>query len=135
MEDTSEVVESPRKKQPRIITVYGNHKEEVDRVAFYETDEAHPDGEAYVVHDGQPYQVAETKAVKRALGEGRLTTEKVNWNSKINAPRRTREASTLRAATEQEEKAAGLTSRTEKDTAQVPTALPAGIRKGGTPGR
>lgn len=86
--EQEEVVEAPRKRAPKIITVYGANKKEVDRVAFFEVNDFHPEGEAYVVNDGVGVEVAETPAVKRAIAEGRLTTERVNWNSKINTPKR-----------------------------------------------
>lgn len=42
------------------------------RVVLWEKNAAHPHGEIYVVGDGQSFEVAETAAVKRLLGEGVL---------------------------------------------------------------
>jgi hypothetical protein len=136
LQDDDEVVETPKKRQPRIITVYGANKKERDRVAFFETNEFHPEGEAYVVNDGRPVQVAETAAVKRALGEGRLTTERVNWNSLIDQRLKSKATAKpsvppLRNATEGEEDAAGLVTPVEKETAKVPDVSP--LRRGGKP--
>lgn len=54
----------------KVITVRGagdDHK-----VVLWERDPAHPKGEVFVVNDGTEYQVAETKAVKRLIGQERL---------------------------------------------------------------
>lgn len=137
--EPEEVVPAPRKKQPKMITVYGARKQERDRVAFFEVNDFHPDGEAYVVNDGQPVQVAETPAVKRALAEQRLTTEKVSWASLINTPKRgsslgrAAAAPPLREATKAEEEAAKLQTPTEHQTAQVPQTEGV-LRRGGRPG-
>lgn len=103
-----------------MITVYGAGKD--NRVALWDRDEQHPDGEVFVVNDGKAYEVAETAAVKRALSDGRLTTERVNWNSgpqrsRVGRPRK--EVAELRPATDAEEDKAGLTGFVEKDTAMV----------------
>jgi hypothetical protein len=52
------------------------------KVVLWDKHPDHPeDGEAFVVNDGIPREVAETAAVKRGIAEGRLTTD-VNWDSK-----------------------------------------------------
>jgi hypothetical protein len=71
-----------------------------------------------VVGDGKSYTVAETAAVKRLIGEGRL----VQGSAKVEAKAETKnDVPPLRNATEEEEDAAGLKTETEKETAKVPT--------------
>lgn len=94
------------KKSVRTISVKGSSKDR--RVALWERNAAHPNGEAFVVNDGKSYQVAETAAVKRLMGEGAL----VEGSAEDVPP--------LRDATESEEDAAGLTTKTEKETARTP---------------
>lgn len=95
-----------------MITVYGTSNN--NRVALWDRDDEHPDGEVMVVNDGKAYEVAETAAVKRAISEGRLTT---------TAPRKPRgyggRPPGLRKATDAEEDRAGLTGFVEKETAVV----------------
>lgn len=43
------------------------------RVVLWEKSPAHPRGEAFVANNGKAVTVAETAAIKRLLGEGRLT--------------------------------------------------------------
>lgn len=121
-------------KKLKMITVMGKFvKGEPDnRVAFWERDIAHPDGEAFVVNDGKTYEVAETAGVKAQLGAGMLVTgeemetQRVNWNSRLEErtppPARRPGAPELRPATEEEEAAARppLRGETEKRTARVP---------------
>lgn len=93
-------------KKVRTINVKGNSKD--NRVALWEKNEAHPNGEIFVVNDGKNYQVAETAAVKRLLGEGSLVEGEAG------------DAPPLRKATDQEEDAAGLQTPVEKETARTP---------------
>lgn len=43
-----------------------------NRVILFERDAAHPNGEVFVVNNGRSFEVAETKAIKRLIGEERL---------------------------------------------------------------
>lgn len=72
-----------------IITVKG--KGDDNRVALWERDEAHPDGEAFVVNDGKSYRVAETGMVKRLLGEGTLVKGGATAFATEGEPRRVTE--------------------------------------------
>jgi hypothetical protein len=95
-------------------------KESKNKVILWERHEEHPDGEVMVVNDGHSYLVAETKDIKRLMGEGALVagTERVNWNSSVEENRnRGGRPRKLRPATEAEEDAAGLETPTEKKTA------------------
>lgn len=97
------------------------------KVAFFEKDVRHPGGEAFVYGNGAIVEVAETAAVKRAIGDGSLTKD---VDESLVPQEKT--APALRNATESEEDAAGLTTDTEKETAKVPTSE-GGIRRGGRP--
>lgn len=43
-----------------------------NKVILWERDPKHPNGEIFVVNDGETYKVAETPDVKRRIGDGRL---------------------------------------------------------------
>ena len=97
-----------------------------NKVLLWERHPDHPEGEALVVNDGKAYQVAETKEVKRLIGEGVL--ERVNWNSrevpknKGGRPKRNGGVPELRPATDQEEENAEPPVRgfPDEDTSRVP---------------
>lgn len=78
----------------KLIQVMGKGND--NKVAFWERHIDHWNGEAFVSNDGLVYEVAETPAVKAALGEGRLVTGgdmrtfRVGWNSKVSGPVKTK---------------------------------------------
>lgn len=139
-------------KKLRQIRVKGTGKPD-NKVILYERHKDHPlpfgdehandeVGEVFIVNDGRVYTVAETKEVKRLLGEDKLTTElngnEVDVESTRSSFRQAtgeelRSVPALRSATDQEEDAAKppLTGKVEKDTAKVPVT--GGIQKGGRP--
>ena len=65
------------KEKPNIIHVRSTLSDR--RVLHWERDEAHPTGEIFIVNNGKVFEVAETAAIKRLLGEEKI--QRVNWNS------------------------------------------------------
>jgi hypothetical protein len=112
---------SDEQKTVKTLQVQGAGRD--SKVAFWEKNELHPEGEVFITNNGQAVEVAETPAVKRAIAEGRITTEINNWNTKKKTT-----ATTLRPATEEEEDAAGLTTDVEKKTAVVAEPIRRGAR-------
>lgn len=121
------------------VLLFERHKDH-PRPFGHENDEA---GEIFVVNDGRVYTVAETPAIKRLIGEEKLTIElkgdevdvegeRAAFNA-AKADRTGKVAPKLRPATDEEEDNAEppLTGSVEKDTAVVTT--PNGIRRGGRP--
>lgn len=53
-----------------LVTVKAKRKD--GRVAFFEKDDAHPKGQAFVYGNGKAVEVERTAAVEEALGDGRL---------------------------------------------------------------
>lgn len=107
------------KKELKTVRVQATNSDK--KVAFYEKDERHPGGQAFVYGNGAIHEVVETTGVKKAIGEGFLTKD-------VDESR----VPPLREATESEEDAAGLETDTEKETAKVPVSE-GGIRRGGRP--
>lgn len=118
-----------------VVAEKGSDKKAHDRVVLWEQHPDHPDGEAYIVRDGKPVQVALTPKVKQLIAEDNLTkVEGGRMGSEIVV--KDNRAAPLREATEEEEDNAEppLETQVEKATAKVPTEIP-GIRRGGRPER
>lgn len=77
----------------KTITVKG--KGDDRKVILWEKDAAHPRGEVMIANDGKVHEVAETAAVKRLIGEGRLvtaTTQETPVSREQTPPTQTRKA-------------------------------------------
>lgn len=57
-------------KKVELVKVKGTGDD--NRVVLFERDKSHPNGECFIVNDGQTYEVANTKMVKQLIGESRL---------------------------------------------------------------
>lgn len=103
-------------KELKKVTVKGAGDDR--KVVLWERNEQHPNGEAFITNSGKSYEVAETAMVKRLMGEGALVEGSL---SKQDAPKGdAQNVPPLRDATPDEERNAGLTTETERETARVP---------------
>lgn len=98
-------------KELKKVTVKGAGDDR--KVVLWERNEQHPNGEAFITNSGKSYEVAETAMVKRLMGEGVLVEGSLSKQDAPNVP-------PLRDATPDEERNAGLTTETERETARVP---------------
>lgn len=53
-------------------TIFVKAAKNDNRVAVWDQDKAHPNGEIFITGDGQTHEVARTAKVERALGSGKL---------------------------------------------------------------
>src|SRR6478609_7924738 len=98
-------------EQITVVAKRGQDTKAYNRVVLWEVHDQHPTGEAYVVRDGIPVDVALTPKVKSLLGSGDI--EKTNTS----------------AAKPVEQKA------DDTDGADNAPILPAGINRGARPSR
>lgn len=69
------------------------------RVAFFEKDDAHPSGQAFVYGNGKSVEVERTAAVEEALGDGRLVLAQATPTKEQTPPTQTATAKKAPPAT------------------------------------